>query len=139
MAYPILQPAVVVMLLTIVVWTYMYFLRNRYVITNKIKPQDVSSPELVASILPEYINRPSNNLKNLFELPVIFYFICLALNTMELTDPWFVGLAWAFATLRIIHSFIHCTFNNVFARFSTYVISSFILWAMVIKFAFLVF
>ena len=135
----ILQPAVVVMLLTGVVWLHMYILRNKYVLSNKINPQKISSPELINSILPEQINRPSNNLKNLFELPVIFYAICIALHSIGQVDEWFIGLAWAFALLRVLHSFIQCTFNKVLARFAVYFISSVILWIMVVKFAILVF
>lgn len=139
MNYPILQPTATLMLLTIVVWCYMYFLRNRFVIKNKINPQEIASPEQVHKALPAHINQPANNLKNLFELPVIFYALCIALHSMGAVGNGFIALAWAFVLLRIIHSIIHCTVNLVMPRFIVYVLSSIVLWVMVARFAFLVF
>jgi hypothetical protein len=139
MTHPILQPFVMLMILTATVWVFMFIQRNRYILSNKINPQRISSPELVSQLLPETINRPSNNLKNLFELPIIFYAICIALVAAQNTDTSFVQLAWAYVALRAVHSIIHCTFNRVILRFIPYALSSLVLWAMVIKFAILVF
>ncbi len=139
MSSPILQPAAIMMLLTIAVWCYMYFLRISFSIRHKISPQKISSPERINAVLPARVNQPSNNLKNLFELPVIFYAICIALHAMEQTDYWFIGLAWAFTLLRILHSIIHCTSNQVMVRFSVYILSSIVLWVMVLRFTLLAF
>ncbi len=139
MTHAILQPFVMLMILTAIVWIFMFIQRNRYILSNKINPQSISSPELVSKLLPETVNRPSNNLKNLFELPVIFYAICIALVAAQNTDASFVQLAWAYVALRAVHSIIHCTFNRVILRFIPYALSSLVLWAMVIKLAILVF
>ena len=65
----IIQPVIALMTLTFIVWCYMYFLRLRYVITNKISAQKLETPEQCNSLLPSDVNKPSNNLKNLFEAP----------------------------------------------------------------------
>lgn len=134
MSHEILQPMTALILLTFVVWVFMYIQRFRFIITNKIAPQSAASPEMLNAILPEHINRPSNNLKNLFELPVIFYALCLALLLTEQSDALFINLAWAYVILRAAHSAIHCTLNNVPLRFSAYVLSSIVLWIMVFRF-----
>lgn len=131
----ILQPVTTLFLLTFVVWVFMYIQRFRYIIANKIPPQSAASPEMLNAIIPEHINRPSNNLKNLFELPVIFYVLCLALLLTEQTDALFINLAWAYVVLRAAHSAIHCTVNSVPLRFTAYFLSSMVLWIMVFRFA----
>lgn len=137
--YQLLQPMVGMMLLTLCVWCYMYFLRNKYVIVNRINPQKISSPEQITSLLPERVNQPSNNLKNLFELPLIFYIICLSATLLGLTDVGFIGLAWCYLGLRVLHSVIHCSFNHVLGRFCVYFLSGIVLWIMVIKFSLVIF
>ena len=135
MNHEILQPMTALILLTFAVWVFMYIQRFRYIIANKIPPQSAASPEMLNTIIPEPINRPSNNLKNLFELPVIFYVLCLALLFTEQSDVLFINLAWAYVILRAAHSAIHCTINLVPLRFAAYVLSSIVLWIMVFRFA----
>jgi len=123
------------MLLTFVVWVYMYIRRLHYMLTHGVSSNSVATPELLNSLLPEHINRPSNNLKNLFELPVLFYVLCISLVVLQIEDTSFVNLAWVYVALRAIHSLIHCTINIVLARFIAYLLSSLTLWLMVAKFA----
>lgn len=134
----IIQPAIALMTLTFCVWCYMYFLRLRYVITNKIAAQKLETPEQCNSVLPSDVNKPSNNLKNLFETPIIFYAICILSISINLIDTTLVYLAWSFVLIRVIHSFYHCFSKNVMARFYAYFISSIILWIMLAKFAYTV-
>jgi hypothetical protein len=139
MSYIALQPAAALMVLTLLVWVYMYILRLPYIINNRIKVQSLLSPDAVNTLLPEHVNRPANNLKNLFELPILFFVLCLAWFLSQQVDPVFVNLAWVFVALRYVHSLIHCTVNIVVLRFVFYVLSSFVLVAMVARFVMLVF
>ncbi len=135
MSHAILQPVAALMLLTLVVWVVMYARRFAYIISNKIEAQSVASPELLNAVLPEAVNRPSNNLKNLFELPLIFYAVCISLLVLQEADAWFVNMAWAYVALRAAHSAVHCSLNIVLVRFAAYALSSVVLWMMVIRFA----
>ena len=90
-------------------------------------------------MLPERINFPSYNLKNLFEVPVIFYALCMVLSLSQLTDALFIMLAWIYVGLRVVHSLIHCTVNHVASRFTVYILSSLVLWVMVVRTAVAVF
>lgn len=137
-AMPILQPVAALMLLTLVVWVVMYWRRLRFVFVSRIPVQDLASPEAINVSLPESVNRPSNNLKNLFELPVLFYAVCIALQALQQADAGAVALAWTYVGLRAIHSAIHCTVNIVALRFAAYVVSSIVLWVMVARFVVLV-
>ncbi len=64
-------------------------------------------------ILPASVNHASNNLKNLFELPVVFYALCAVLLVSQSVDAVYLYCAWAFVGLRVLHSLIHCTVNIV--------------------------
>jgi hypothetical protein len=136
MNQPILQPFLALILLTFIVWTYMYVQRIRFTLAHRISPQRIATPELISSVLPEHVNRPSNNLKNLFELPVIFYVVCGVSLALHQTSPGLTTLAWIYVGLRTVHSAIHCTVNVVALRFAAYFASSIILWAMVAKLAY---
>ncbi|MEZ5635966.1 MAG: MAPEG family protein [Burkholderiaceae bacterium] len=139
MTHLILQPVAALMLLTMLVWFVMYARRLRFIIANRIALHEFVSPETLNAVLPEDVNRPSNNLKNLFELPVLFYAICIVIAVAQQADSLSIGLAWAYVALRAIHSAIHCTINIVLLRFTAYVLSSIVLWIMVVRFVSLVY
>jgi len=112
----------------------MYLRRIPYISRHNIDLQKISTPELLNSTLPQDVNNPSNNLKNLFELPTIFYAICIIIFVTSSVDSLYLKMAWAFVAFRIIHSMVHVTINSVNYRFMAYFISSLALWAMIIRF-----
>lgn len=127
----ILAPMLGLMLLTFVVWAYMYFLRLGYIVRQGVDPQSLATPEKGWSVLPESVNLPAHNLRNLAELPVVFYALCLYLFVTGAVDDVYVAAAWAFVGLRAVHSLIHCTVNIVRLRFASYFLGALVLWAMV--------
>ena len=58
------------MILTIVVWAYMYYQRLSFIKHNNIDPQSLATSEDALKLIPPKINTPSENLINLFELQV---------------------------------------------------------------------
>lgn len=126
----ILNPLVAMMVLTFVVWVFMYARRLGYMVRHGIDPQEVDTPQKMALRLPESVEAPSNNLKNLFELPVLFYVVCLTLLHLGWVSPTDVAAAWLFVGLRAAHSVVHCTVNIVKVRFVFYLLSSLVLWFM---------
>lgn len=126
----ILNPLVAMMVLTLVVWVFMYVRRLGYMVRHGVDPQEVNTPQKMALRLPESAEAPSNNLKNLFELPVLFYVICLTLLHLGWVSPADVTAAWLFVGLRAAHSVVHCTVNLVKLRFVCYLLSSLVLWFM---------
>lgn len=121
------------LLLTFVVWVYMFVRRMLYLSAQNIDAEELISPERVAAIIPEDVNSPANNLKNLVELPVLFYAICLYLYATQQVDSTYLYAAYVFFVFRALHSVVHCTFNKVMVRFALYLISSVALWVMVVR------
>ena len=130
----IFQPFVGTMLLTLVVWFYMYARRIPFIVSNKLTPQQMTSSEL-ARLSPAAVANPSDNLKNLFELPTIFYAVVIYLYVTQQVDGLYLGAAWVFFGFRVLHSAVHCTFNFVPLRFWLYAISALALWFMVLRVA----
>jgi hypothetical protein len=130
----IVLPFVGSMLLTMVVWSYMYARRIPFIIRNKFTPQQLTPLEF-ARLSPPEVSNPSDNLKNLFELPTIFYVVVVYLYTTQQVDEWYLGAAWVFFAFRVLHSIVHCTFNFVPLRFWLYAVSAIALWFMVLRLA----
>lgn len=120
---PILIPLLVQVLLTFLVWIYLYAWRIPEIRRKKIDPQRLKDRATAHQLLPDSASA-SNNLKNLFELPVLFYTAVLLSLVLMIQDPALVQLAWGFVLLRIVHSVVHCTYNNVNHRFVAYALSS---------------
>jgi hypothetical protein len=129
----ILLPFFGVMLLTLAVWIYMYIRRISYLMRESIDLRTVDTPDKAAAVVPETISLASHNLKNLFELPVLFYAACLYLFISDSVDGIYLLAAWWFFTFRVVHSLIHCSYNKVEHRFAAYMLSAIALWLMVIR------
>jgi hypothetical protein len=130
----IFQPFVATMLLTVVVWAYMYGRRLPFIFSNGLDARQMTPLEL-ARVSPPQVSNPSDNLKNLFELPTVFYAIVLYLYATGQVDAGYLVAAWAFFLFRTLHSAVHCTFNFIPLRFVLYVISAGALWFMVLRVA----
>ena len=129
----ILLPMLGMMVLTAVVWFVLYA-RRLPAMRRAGKPaQEYTIPEKGVGLLPESISYPSNNFKNLFELPVLFYALCLYLYVTATVERPDVIAAWVFFGFRVVHSAIHCTVNIVVARFLAYCVAAFALWFMLAR------
>jgi hypothetical protein len=128
----IFAPFLTMMLLTLVVWFYMYSQRIPLIRKSKINPNALTAAEL-ARISPPSVSNPSDNLKNLFELPTLFYGLALYLFVANKVDEVYLIGAWTFAAFRVSHSAVHCTINIVLLRFWLYCIAALALWFMVVR------
>ena len=87
-------------------------------------------PGALAQLSPAAVSNPSDNLKNLFEIPVLFYALALYLFARGQVDAVYVSTAWIFVVFRALHSAVHCTFNMVMLRFYLYLIATLAVWFM---------
>jgi hypothetical protein len=128
----IFQPFLATMLLTLVVWVYMYGRRLPFIFSNGLDSKQMTPAEL-ARVSPPQVSNPSDNLKNMFELPTVFYAVVLYLYATNQVDSPYIIAAWGFFLFRALHSVVHCTFNFIPLRFVLYVISAGALWFMVVR------
>jgi hypothetical protein len=131
---PLLLPLLAMVFLTFAVWIYLFALRIPETLRLKIDPDDLRD-RMEAHKLLTVSAAASNNLKNLFEMPVLFYLAALVAMLLLIQDPVLVRLAWGFVVLRAVHSLVHCSYNRVMHRFIAYMISCLFLLFMWIRLA----
>ena len=126
---PILFPCVAMVALTAVVWVRLYVERIGEMRERRISAQSLSTSAAAREKLQR--TQAADNFRNLFEMPVLFYALCICLAMTGMVEPAFLAGAWAYVALRFMHSFIHTGYNRVMHRFTVYAISSvllFLLW-----------
>jgi hypothetical protein len=121
-------PGFAMVLLTAIVWWRMYTMRIAQMKRERIHPQKVATSAQAAALLTD--SRAADNFRNLFELPVLFYFALVVADRLGRVDGVSVALAWLFVALRIVHSGIHVTYNRVMHRFIAYVAGGVALWLL---------
>jgi len=126
---PILLPLLAMVLLTFLVWIYLYITRIREMSKKGIDPQRLAKNGKKQQLLIDSAGT-SDNFKNLFEMPVLFYLAVMLSLVLLIQDDVLVRLAWAFVALRAVHSLVHCSYNRVMHRFLVYVTSSLVLILM---------
>jgi len=92
---------------------------------GEVKAKDFRYGE--SANVPGAVSIPNRNLMNLLELPVLFYVACLGLYVTARVDAFAVYSAWAFVALRVVHSFVHLTYNNVFHRLAAHAAAALVL------------
>lgn len=124
----IILPVIALVLLTAIVWVRLYVERIRELRHRRIDPQSLATSASAAQTLQSV--QASDNFKNLFEVPVLFYAFCAVLTLAQHVSPFFVMGVWLYVALRYIHSFIHLTYNRVTHRFAVYALSTVILFML---------
>ena len=77
----------------------------------------------------------ANNLINQFELPVLFYVLCLALHLTNGVNYLTLALMWIFVASRYFHAWVHLTSNNLLLRSRSFFLGAVILLLAWIWFA----
>ncbi|MEM9104382.1 MAG: MAPEG family protein [Pseudomonadota bacterium] len=76
----------------------------------------------VPIIEPEATATVARNLVNQFELPFLFYAVCIILYMVNGVNDITLALAWLFVLSRIAHSWIHVTTNKVRLRRPVFIV-----------------
>ena len=128
----IFTPFLGMIALTLAVWVFMYSKRLPFIFANRFNPNEMT-PDEFNRLSPSEVRNPSDNLKNLFEIPVLFYVLCLYLYVTAQVDIVYVASAWVFFLFRVFHSVVHCLGNNVMLRFAVYCVSAAAVWFIAIR------
>jgi len=141
MISPILAPVVALVAWSLVMLVWLVVAR-----TSAMKgadPAALSKPGLRGSdledVLPAKAQWPAHNYNHLMEQPTLFYAIALLLALVGAGDGINMYLAWGYVVLRVIHSLVQCTINNLGMRFMFWMLSSLVLIVMTVRAGMLVF
>ena len=127
-----LTPVLALVTLTLIVWIWMYATRIPAIQKAGIDPQSAQHPGALDR-LPGSVRQVADNYNHLMEQPTIFYALVFYIVLAGHSDQLHIYLAWAYVGLRVIHTLIQCTVNNVTMRFSVFALSTFVLMAMVAR------
>jgi hypothetical protein len=129
----ILWPMVALAALTFIVLLLIPFARFRAAARGQVTVRDFRYGE--SANVPGEVSLPNRNLMNLLELPLLFYTACLAFYVTGTADALAVYCAWAYVVLRVAHSAIHLSYNNVFHRLSAFAASNVVLIVLWVRWA----
>ena len=108
-------------LLTLAVGVLMLYSRVHEMRQKRLHPQKAATSRTMAANLENV--QAADNFRNLFETPVLFYALVACAIAASYVPPWLVIGAWCYFGLRVAHSIIHCTYNNVIHRLAVFATS----------------
>ena len=133
--HAILWPAIAMATLIWVIWASLFIARVRHMKKNPPTAESFKDgPAATRYFLP--VEMPSNNLRNLVEMPMLFFGLVPLLIVSGMDSSLQIGLAWLYVLLRCWHSYEHVVTKKVRRRFLVYVASCAVLSAMWIGFVF---
>ena len=137
----ILQPVVILLGWSMVMWIWMYATR-----LPAMQKADIDVPNLVGStggdldrILDPKVQWKAHNYNHLMEQPTLFYAAAIILYISGYGDGINIMIAWGYVITRILHSLIQALVNRVAVRFGMFVLSSLCLIALIVHAAWAVF
>ena len=128
----ILQPVVVLIAWSLVMLVWMVALRMPALKAAGIDVTKMRGgrPGALDGVVPDKTQWPAHNYIHLMEQPTIFYAVALVIAFTGTGNGFNAWLAWAYVGLRIVHSVIQATYNNIAVRFMVWALSSLVLAAM---------
>jgi hypothetical protein len=82
--------------------------------------------------MPDRAKQVSDNYMHLMEQPTLFYAVCFSLQFLGQGEhPVNIGFAWGYVSIRVLHTLVHSTFNDVRIRFFLFLLSSVFLVGLV--------
>lgn len=130
-ATAIFQPASVLALWTLLVLFLIPLRRFRASFARQVTAEDFRFGE--SARVPADVSIPNRAWMNLLEAPVLFYVACVIWYLTGQATPTVVAIAWTYVGLRIGHTLIHVTYNNVIHRLVVFALSNIaltVLWIL---------
>ncbi len=117
-------------ILAVVLMNFIVMFHMRYMISKAIKNRDVEYKYFKAyeSSAPEYLLTSRHHYKNFFEIPILFYLLCLVLYMIDDVSAIDLWIAWLFVVFKGIHSYIRITSNYVPYRAYSFFVCVFLLF-----------
>jgi hypothetical protein len=134
-AHPILQPAIVLVVWSLIVLLWMVQARfgaigKMGVKVSQGKPGGRGRD--LDGVLPDKANWKAHNYAHLMEQPTLFYALIGIIAIAELPSPILLYLAWAYTISRVVHSFWQSLVNTIPVRIFIFTFGSLCLLAMAV-------
>jgi hypothetical protein len=123
----IFGPVLVQVLLTLA--TYVLLIKAK-IRAMKAGEVDMARRALHDDAWPESVMKINNNIRNQFEVPVLFYVLAFMLWALEAVNALTLTATWLFAVSRIVHAWIHIGSNYMPNRRRAFTVGWWIVFAM---------
>lgn len=129
---PILEPALALVIWTLVMLVWMVVVRMPAMKKAGIDVNKLTGghPGALDGRVDEKAQWPAHNYMHLVEQPTIFYAVVFILALQGAGGGFNYMLAWAYVILRVLHSLVQATFNRVLIRFMLFALSTLALAAL---------
>lgn len=124
----IFLPVLVQVLLTLLVFVALIRAKIRAVKAGTV---DMARRALHEDAWPDDVLQVNNNIRNQFQLPVLFYVLSFSLWAMDAVGVPALAVAWLFVVSRLVHAWIHVGSNYVPNRRRAFTVGWFLLLVMV--------
>lgn len=131
--FAILWPTFALVALVITIWFVLFLQRMRHIRGNPPTAVNLATGDAASRYFAP-VEMPANNLRNLFEIPVLYFALVPLLMITHQAHPIQIALAWLFVASRIAHSVVHVAVKRVPLRAMIYIVSCGLLFAMWIGF-----
>lgn len=137
----ILQPVVVLLAWTMVMWVWMYATRIPAMLKAGLDAKGMvgSTGASLRAQLPDRVSWKADNYNHLHEAPTLFYAVAIVLAIIGQGDGINATVAWIYVVLRVLHSIVQATVNRVALRFALFALSSLALMVLIVHAAIPVF
>jgi len=120
----LIQPVIVLIIWSMVMWLWMYVTRLPAVSAMKMKLDPEAPRGQQMSQLPAKVRWKADNYNHLMEQPTIFYATALSLVLLGVVTETVIYAAWAYVALRVIHSLVQALVNKIEVRFTLFFLSN---------------
>ena len=97
------------------------------------RTQDFIDDPKLGEKIPASVRWAADNYNHLHESPTVFYALMFVIFLMDRVTPLAFYCAWGYVALRVIHSIVQITSNNVIVRFSLFMLSAILLIIMALS------
>jgi len=97
-------PVLMQLLLTLLLYIVLAVAKGRAIKADKV---DLERRALHADAWPDNVQKINNNIRNQFELPVLYYVLMLVLWQLNQTGYLIQLFSWMFVISRYLHAWVH--------------------------------
>ncbi len=128
---PILQPVVVLVMWSMVMWGWMYATRIPAIQKARMQLDSHAVRGEQMATLPAEVRWKADNYNHLMEQPTLFYAVALSLALAGAGGGINLTLAWVYVGLRVAHSLVQAVINKIEIRFGLFFFSSLVLLGLI--------
>ena len=139
MPSPILQPAIVLVLWTFVMWAWLYATRIPAMRASGAPMDPAMTAADLNAAIPPRVRWKADNYNHLHEQPTLFYAVAVILAVSGAGAGLNLWLAWAYVAIRVAHSLVQALGNVIMLRWAVFTTGSLALLALSVRAAMVVF